>query len=171
MDSARVSCPRRRCTAKKVLHLRQNEIEGPGLEAGCAALTRVAVHRIARPVRSAAPFALRRRAPSAGSLSKTLRAPKRQISVSRPGSYLGIGECPISRTQSSGASDGPAFEAYRVLDAAARIRPWGMVRLARCGAPMPQHVARGGVPVAAGRHRRRVMACSEAGATAPRGLV
>ena len=85
---------------------------------------------------------------SAGRCSTTLSAPKRPISVRRPGSFSGL-RMSISCSSSSGVERRAAFQADRVLDAAA-ILDMGVVGLARAVAD-PDHVARGGVPVARGR--------------------
>src|ERR1022692_4623734 len=73
---------------------------------------------------------------NADSCSPTFSAPKRPISVRRPASLSGL-RMSISRSRSSALSDGP------------HLSPSGCL-MPRAVAN-PQHVARGGVPVAGGR--------------------
>ena len=138
--------PSAACTAKKDSHLRQDAVERPRLVA-VGGLDRVAVHRIARPDDRAALRASPRASASAGARS-TLSAPKRQISVSRPGSFFGLSRS-ISRSRPSASSDGPHFRPIGFL-MPRQILDMGVVGLARAVAD-PDHVAGGRVPVAGGR--------------------
>ena len=54
---------------------------------------------------------------SGGSFSATLSAPKRAIRVKPAGTLAGLSTA-IRRSRSSGSSDGAAFQADRILDAA-----------------------------------------------------
>ena len=85
---------------------------------------------------------------SLGRWSPTLSEPKRAISVSRPGSFSGLSRS-ISSQQAVRRQRRAAFQAERVLDAAA-VFDMRVVGLAGAVAD-PDHVARGGVPVARGR--------------------
>ena len=89
-----------------------------------------------------------------GNFSATLSAPKRQISVSRPGLFSGIEDVDQAQQIVLGEAR-PAFQADRILDAAAEL-DMRAVGLARAVAD-PDHVRGGVVPVAAGgidaRHR------------------
>ena len=113
-------------------------------------------HTTARPSR----FTART---SGGSSSPTLSAPKRQISVSRPGSLSGL-RMSIRRMQFVRLLRRPALEAERVLDAAA-VFDMRVVGLAGAVAD-PDHVAGGAVPVAGWSNSTRVIACSKPSSSA-----
>ncbi len=82
---------------------------------------------------------------SFGRCFSILSAPNRPISVRRPARPSGL-RISISRSSSSGSSDGPHFKPDRIDDAAA-VLDVRAVRLARAVAD-PQHVAAGGDVVA-----------------------
>ena len=94
---------------------------------------------------------------SAGRCASTLSAPKRQISVSRPGSLRGI-ERVDQPQQLVRLQRRAAFEADRIAHAAG-VFDMRAAELARAVAD-PDHVAGGRVIFAAWSNRRRVIACS-----------
>jgi hypothetical protein len=126
--------PSARWTSKKLAHLAQDAVEGPGLVA--VELDRVAVHRIAGPDHLA-PFALHR-ADQRGRLLADLVGAEAGDQRQAARLVLGVQRC---RSAAAGrpVQRRAAFEADRVLDAAAEF-DMGAVGLAGAVAD-PDHVA------------------------------
>ena len=101
-----------------------------------------------------APLALHGAHQRAAAVRATLSAPKRPISVSRPGSFSGL-RTSISRSRSSGSSDGPHLRPIGFL-MPRQNSTWAPSSW-RVRSPIHSRWRRGVVPVAAGgidaRHR------------------